>query len=60
MEKGDLEKLVNVRSHLIAVFNFLDGKDQPTAMVKQQDMAREIADLVKKVDDILEGKVKFS
>ena len=60
MEKSDLEKLVDVRSHLIAVFNFLEGKDQPTAMVKQQDIAREIADLVKKVDGILEGKVNFS
>ena len=60
MENDDLKALVDVRSHLIAVYNFLDGKDQPTAMVKQEDIAREISLIIPKIDKILAGKVSFS
>ena len=60
MEKHDLETLVDVRSHLIAVYNYLDGKDQPTAMVKQEEIARELSLIIPKIDKILDGKVNFS
>ena len=60
MEKQDLEILVDIRAHLIAIYDFLDGKDQPTAMVKQEDIARELSDIIPKIDKILTGKVNFS
>ena len=60
MERGDLELLVDIRAHLIAVYNSLEGKAEPSALVKQADMARELSIIIPKIDKILTGKVNFS
>jgi hypothetical protein len=60
MTKDDLAILVDIRAHLIEVYNFLDAKNEPAAVVKQADIARELAVIIPKIDKILSGKVKFA
>ena len=60
MDKSDLEQLVEIRTHLIAVYNSLEGKSEPSALVKQADIARELSIIIPKIDKILANKVNFS
>lgn len=60
MEKEDLDKLVDIRAHLIAVYDWLDGKEEPAALCKQVDVARELALIIPKIDKILANKVNFN
>ena len=55
MEKLDLQLLIDIRSHIIAVYNFLEARNEPSALIKQSDIAREIELIIPKIDKILKN-----
>tara|TARA_A100001011_G_scaffold276882_1_gene286540 strand:+ start:481 stop:663 length:183 start_codon:yes stop_codon:yes gene_type:complete len=59
MDKSDLQKLIEVRSRAIRLFDKLDGKNEPTATVLQSDVAHETEGIIRMIDKILQGKVAF-
>ena len=60
MKQDDLKTLLDVRAHLIALFDWLDAKNEPAALCKQSDVARELTQIIPKIDKILKDKVQFS
>ena len=60
MDKKDIQCLVDVRTHLIKFFNSLEGKNEPTALIKQTRVAHQLTAAILEIDKILEGKVNFS
>ena len=60
MNEQDLKNLIEIRANLIEIYNFLDAKNEPSSLVKQQDIARELDRIIPKIDKILQGKVRFS
>lgn len=59
MDNSELKKVVDARSRLIRLYNKLDGKDHQFATVLQSDVAYEVSEVVKMIDQFLHGKVKF-
>ena len=60
MDKGTIDKLVQLRKFLIEHHDGLDGKTNPTgAIMKQVQAARVYEASIKHIDDILRGHVKF-
>ena len=60
MNKQDIEKLLNIRNKIIGSYNALEHKNEPHAIISQKKVAEEFELLVKIIDNILEGKVKFT
>lgn len=60
MNKDDLIRIVDLRTVLIKIWTDLPGKNEPSSLVKSQDVAQQIGMCIKKIDKILEGKVNFS
>jgi hypothetical protein len=60
MDQDQVKKIIDLRKHFIEMFNALDGKNEPTAVVKQTDVANDISFAIKKIDNILKDYVKFS
>ena len=60
MDNQDIQALINIRMQLISFFDNLEGKNDPAALIKQRDVAIEVAAAVSKIDDLLKGKVNFS
>tara|TARA_B100000700_G_scaffold327648_2_gene442857 strand:- start:1559 stop:1741 length:183 start_codon:yes stop_codon:yes gene_type:complete len=59
MNKEDLEKILDIRNQIIAAYNALEHKNEAHAIISQKKVAQEFELLIKKIDNILEGKVKF-
>jgi hypothetical protein len=58
MKESDLQKLIEVRSMLIAQYEKLDGHANPgTAVILQRDVASLVERTVKKIDEVLGGHV---
>jgi len=63
MKQEDIEKIVEIRAHLIQFYNALDMKKSPGAdigILKQSDVASELEQLIHKVDSVLKSHVNFS
>ena len=60
MNSENVQKIIDLRSHFIGFYNALDGKNEPSAVVKQSEVAVEIEIAIKKIDNILKNHVKFS
>ena len=60
MTKEEISKIIELRTYLIEVFNGLPGKNEPSALVKSQDVAHDLARCIAKIDKMLEGKVNFN
>ena len=54
MNKDDLMRIVDLRTNLIKIFTDLPGKNEPSSLVKSQDVAQNISMCIKKIDKILE------
>lgn len=60
MEKDDIKKIIEVRAHLISLYSNLDGKHEPHSVIKQSYVADELIKTIKKIDNLLKDKVKFT
>lgn len=63
MKQEDIQKVVEIRTHLIEFYNALDMKNSPGAdigILKQSDVAAELEQLISKVDNLLKKYVEFS
>ena len=60
MNAREIESLINIRSYAIECHDSLDGKHaQPSAVVKQEKVAYELANIIKMIDEVLSSHVKF-
>ena len=59
MNNEEVQKLVNIRTHVIECHDALDGKGVVGAMVKQENVAYEFNLLIKQIDEMLSDYVKF-
>ena len=59
VKKEDIEKVVEVRSALIKAYKSLDGRGEPSAMIKQVNIAALCEQLISKLDNILAPYVNF-
>ena len=61
MERDTINKLVQLRQHMIGQYDRLDGNNEvSTAVMKQNDVALMLETLIKSVDDLLRDHVNFS
>ncbi|OUU74643.1 MAG: hypothetical protein CBC29_05815 [Methylococcaceae bacterium TMED69] len=60
MNENDLSILIDVRQHIIAIYDYLEHKNMPHAMISQQVIAKELDVVIPKIDKILKDKVTFS
>ena len=60
MKKEEIEKLVQIRSDAINFFNYLDARNEPTGVIKQSEVAHELAQMINKLDAVLKSYVNFS
>jgi hypothetical protein len=60
MNQDQIKKIIDIRNHVIGAFNALEGKHEPTAVVKQSKIAYELEVTIKKIDKILKDYVNFS
>ena len=63
MNQEEIQKIVEIRTHLIEFYNALDMKKSPGAdigILKQSDVAVELEGLITKVDNVLKTYVTFS
>ena len=60
MEREDIEKVIDVRAHLISLYDYLDGKHEPHSVIKQSLVANELSQVIVKIDKLLKDKVKFA
>ena len=60
MNKEEIQKIVRIRAELIEIYNWLPGKNEPSALVKSKDVAQQLAIAISKIDAMLEGKVTFA
>ena len=60
MKDNEIQNLVNLRSFVIERYNnMLDGRGEPAAVIKQQDVAAVLETVINTVDDLLKNYVKF-
>jgi|TARA_R110000851_G_scaffold78290_3_gene172842 hypothetical protein len=62
MKQEEIEKIVDIRMHLIEFYGALDMKNSPGAdigILKQSDVAVELEQLIFKVDSLLKPHVNF-
>lgn len=60
MNNEDIQKLLELRNHIIKSYNSLEHKNEIHGIITQKKVAEEFELLIKKIDNILEGKVKFT
>lgn len=60
MKEEDLSTLIDVRQHIIAIYDYLEHKNMSHAMISQQVIAKELDIIIPKIDKILKDKVTFS
>jgi len=61
VEKKTVNKLIQLRQHMIGQYSALDGgAEVSTSVIKQQDVALMLETLIKSVDDLLRDHVNFS
>jgi len=60
METNDIRELVSIRGKMIEMYNSLDAKNEPHGVIKQAYVARDLEKMIKKIDNILKDKVKFT
>ena len=59
MDNEDLKKLITLRSMLIAEYQAVPGKNEPSSLVRARDVAITYERAIRKIDSILKGKVDF-
>jgi len=59
MEDKDLKEIIKLRTHLIDVYDALDGKNTPFSQISQEKVAYELVEAIKIIDNILKDKVEF-
>jgi len=61
MDKNELKMMVQLRKYVINAFDSIKEKSEPSALMKQSDVAVTLSTIVQSMDDILKssGKVKF-
>ena len=60
MKNEDVQKLVQLRQHVIECHKSLDGGATPgTSVVKQADVAAEFARVIRMLDNVLSPYVNF-
>lgn len=59
MKREDVIEIIDLRANLIKIYKELPGKNEPSALVKSQDIARQLSFVIVKLDKLLAGKVNF-
>ena len=60
MKKEDIQRLAELRKYAIECYESLDGRDSPTAVMKQQDVGKLMESIVRSIDDLIRPYVNFS
>ena len=60
MENEDVKKLITLRSLLIAEYQAIPGKNEPSSLIRARDVAIVYDQAIRKIDNILKGKVDFA
>ena len=59
MNKDEVRRLIDLRTHLIGFYNALDSKHVQTAVVQQKKAAYELEIAIKKLDNVLKNHVNI-
>ncbi|HIL97216.1 MAG TPA: hypothetical protein EYG51_15065 [Pseudomonadales bacterium] len=59
MTNEDVKGLVDLRSYVISAHNSLAGRREPSAMIKERDVAITLANIIKGIDELLKDHVRF-
>ena len=59
MTTEETQRLVQLRQFIIDAFNSLDGKGEPSSVIKQSDVALTLSSVVKSIDELLSEYVTF-
>ena len=59
MNKDEVRRLIDLRTHLIGFYNALDAKHVQTAVVQQKKAAYELEIAIKKLDNVLKNHVNI-
>ena len=59
MDKKDIDKILQLRKHIISDCVALDGKREPSAIIKQSDVAYSLETIIRSIEDILRPYVQF-
>tara|TARA_R100001163_G_C5017778_1_gene161537 strand:- start:402 stop:587 length:186 start_codon:yes stop_codon:yes gene_type:complete len=59
VEETDVKKLIALRKHVISEYTALDGKREPSAIIKQSDVAYSLETIIRSIEDILRPHVQF-
>ena len=60
MRPSEVNKIVELRNHVIKEYNDLIGPNaSPTAIMKQEDVAWKLETIIRSIDDILKPHVSF-
>ena len=59
MNKEDIQKLLDIRTRIIESYNALEHKNELHGIITQKKVAEEFELLIKMIDNMLQGKVKF-
>ena len=59
MNQKDVQKLLELRAHVISFYNSLENPAGPTSMMKTSDVAHQCETIVKSMEDVLKKYVNF-
>jgi len=59
MTTEETQRLVQLRQFVIDAFNSLDGRGEPSSVIKQTDVAHTLSSVVKSIDELLKNYVQF-
>ena len=57
MERSDIEKLVQLRQHVIQQYDWLDGKDTNLAVTPTREVALAYESIIRSIEDILSSHI---
>jgi len=60
MDTNDIKTLISLRTKMIEMYGKLEAKNEPHGVIKQAYVARDLEIMIKKIDNLLKDKVKFT
>ena len=61
MDDNQVKMIIQLRKYVINAFNSVQEKSEPSALMKQSEVAVTLSTIIQSMDDILKttGKIKF-
>ncbi len=59
MKKNEVQDLVSLRQFVLEAYNSLEGRNEPTTVMRVRDVAPTLSTIINSIDDLLRDYVKF-